>query len=464
MAVRIQEGEVNLWALRADEPDKNVAGRSWTTEVAIGQTGNEVPRLSLRLLVHTFENAFDVDPAVPGLLLQIAKNVGLSDELSLNIGIGKIASDPWYADSDDDIDKLICLITDRTRKRPVVVATGDERDRDPENTLFKLDQFSRLTLGLAYSVAVPAELTYALSEAFGKMRSVYHGGVRVYMPGFDSASDPYEHTLFLSEQVRRSPEKVLAHLRRLVATESLRRTKLGFEILPFAAVRSVSLRIEQELAAKRGASDSELLSSANRRIEALEAELEGSREQAVESMRVAIGEEERAKGAEAQLFGARARIQQLEAQLKSRGQDIDADVQLPTSWDLFADWCDQALIGRVVLAPAVRSKIKKAEFGDVALAARCMLWLAGTCRDRRMHGGGSIANIPIEQGIENAPCGADTFDFDFHGSRLEADWHVKSGGNTRDPSRCLRIYYAWEEIKQQIIVADMPAHRRTGAT
>lgn len=92
------------------------------------------------------------------------------------------------------------------------------------------------------------------------------------------------------------------------------------------------------------------------------------------------------------------------------------------------------------------------------------MWLAGPCRDRRTKGGGSIANVPIEQGVENSPYGADTFQFDLHGQRLDADWHVKRGGNTRDPVRCLRIYYAWDEATQQIVVADMPAHRRTGAT
>ena len=54
--------------------------------------------------------------------------------------------------------------------------------------------------------------------------------------------------------------------------------------------------------------------------------------------------------------------------------------------------------------------------------------------------------------------------FQFQGQRLTADWHVKNGGHARDPRRCLRIYYTWDRNNQQIIVADMPAHRRTGAT
>jgi hypothetical protein len=54
--------------------------------------------------------------------------------------------------------------------------------------------------------------------------------------------------------------------------------------------------------------------------------------------------------------------------------------------------------------------------------------------------------------------------FDVQGRRLEADWHIKNGGNTRDPWRCLRISYRWDDVTQQIVVAEMPAHGRAGAS
>lgn len=75
-----------------------------------------------------------------------------------------------------------------------------------------------------------------------------------------------------------------------------------------------------------------------------------------------------------------------------------------------------------------------------------------------------MSNVTIMDGIQNASCGADTYDFDWNGRRFSADWHIKNGGNTRDPIRCLRIYYCFDTQTQQIVVADMPAHRRTGAT
>jgi len=69
-----------------------------------------------------------------------------------------------------------------------------------------------------------------------------------------------------------------------------------------------------------------------------------------------------------------------------------------------------------------------------------------------------------DNGIRNAHCGGDQFDLDWQGRRYTADWHIKSGGNTHDPTRCLRIYYFWDSETQQIVIADMPAHRRTALT
>lgn len=67
-------------------------------------------------------------------------------------------------------------------------------------------------------------------------------------------------------------------------------------------------------------------------------------------------------------------------------------------------------------------------------------------------------------GIRNEPCGADAFCIDWQGERREVKWHIKNGGNTRDPARCLRIYYFWDEAGRQVVIASMPAHIRTEAT
>ena len=116
-----------------------------------------------------------------------------------------------------------------------------------------------------------------------------------------------------------------------------------------------------------------------------------------------------------------------------------------------------------MLTGAARRGCKKALYADMAQAARCLIWLAEKCRGRFLNGGGSLRDEAVGDGIRNSPCGSDEFTFDWQGQRLIASWHVKNGGNTRDPANCLRIYYVWDDQTQQIIVADMPAHRHSGA-
>ena len=459
LGVRIDQPDSDIWALRSDDPDKNVPGRTWTTEVVIGRLADRPARLSLRLLLSSPEDEPAIEPAVPGLLRQIGDRCGLSSD-----GV-RVTVQPWRVDTDDELAALIELLGSRERRLPVVIASGDERAHDPAAPLLDVEILAKAMVGLAHVVVLPAPFTYGLSDEFGKVRSVYHGAARLYLPGFGADADPYEHPLTLGDQLRAEPVAQLAALRQRIARESLRRTRLGHDVVTFAEVRSAALERERETKAATPVAEAQRLEEALRQIEALASERDELRKRADENFNLAQQEEERAGIAERQLAYARVRIHDLEARLDAIGQRPDDDAwPLTETWNGVADWCDQKLIGRLSLAPAARQGLKKAQFDDLPLAMRCLLWLARECRDRRLHGGGPLANVPVEPGVENAPCGADTFRFDFQGRRMEADWHIKNGGNTRDPARCLRIYYAWDEVTQQVVVAEMPGHRRTGAS
>lgn len=459
LGVRIEQSDSDIWALRSDEPDTNVAGRTWTTEVVIRRLADRPARLSLRLLLSSPEDEPAIEPAVPGLLREIGDRCGLSSD-----GV-RVTVQPWRVDTDDELAALIELLASPARRLPVVIASGDERADDPSAPLLDVEILAKAMVGLAHVVVLPAPFTYRLSDEFGKVRSVFHGAARLFLPGFGADADPYEHPLILGDRLGQEPTAELAALRRRIARESLRRARLGHDVLTFAEVRSAALEREREINDAAPVAERRQLEAALKQVEALTIERDDLKKRADENFDLAQEEEQRATTAEAQLAHAREYIRDLEAQLAAIGQRPDDDaLRLPASWNEVADWCDRNLIGRLALAPAARKGLKKAPFNDVRLAMRCLRWLAGACRDRRLQGGGSLANIAIEPGIENAPCGADTFRFFFQGRPLEADWHVKNGGNTRDPARCLRIYYAWDEATQQIVVAEMPAHRRTGAS
>lgn len=458
MAAQVAGGRMSVWALRADDPDKSVPGRTWTTEATIGWDGTSPPQLSVRQIVSSNEKDIRVVPAVPRFISDISKAIPV---LVDNI---QIRSTAIIIDDEDKLQRIIGSITDPKRKLPVIILAGDERSDNPDDPLIDVDRLTRSTIGLAHIAVLPSRLTYGLTDSFGKARSVFHGAARIYMPGFDSSSNPYEHSLILSDTLRFDEETARSTLCRRVATESLLRTRLGQDVLSFAAVRSAAARAEQEKRLSAGASETDQLAAAEQRIKALDAELISARSEADRTYELAAEEEERARTAAAQLHNARLRIASLEEALRLRGVADPSLQMLPSDWGEFADWADRALVGRLVLMPNARRGTKAPLFDDVELAARCLDWLATECRDRRMNGGGTIANIPIGDGIENAPAGSDGFEIYFEGKSVPINWHLKSGGNTRDPARCLRIYYGFDEITQQIVVADMPAHRRSGAT
>ena len=108
--------------------------------------------------------------------------------------------------------------------------------------------------------------------------------------------------------------------------------------------------------------------------------------------------------------------------------------------------------------------LARPQYDDVAAAARCLLWLAGDYRRAWLEGAGDRLQgpVPAGTGFQNERCGSDLFDFRWQGKRVRADWHVRNGGNTRDPAHCLRIYYCWHQGEgRRVLVGEMPSHVRS---
>lgn len=446
-----------LWALRVDRPDANVAQRTWTTEVVIGYVPTSGPALfSLRLLVSTPEAFLRIEPSVPGLVRQVATACGLRH------GDARIDGLPWFITSQVDAEDLVGDLTNPNRVVPYLVCSVAAGEAAPRLDVRLL---AKAALGIARVVVVPSALTWVLTEQLGKARSVYNGAVRAYMPGFSQDANPYAHRLFFIEQAdHERARSTLTALRWLVANESLRRLRLGDDVVAFSAVRESSLDVERQRLRQAGSSEAEQLKAAQIQIDALKDDLERSRAETEQWLSEYERADEEARNYQQQLRGAQFRIQQLLAQIKERGDEPDSAVQLPESWDAFADWCDEILSGRVMLSGRARRETKSADFDDPQTAARCLLWLANEYRDSRMNGAAGDLRKPIADGIHNERCGADSFDFAWNGRQVPVEWHIKNGGNTRDPRRCLRIYYFWDEESQVVVIATMPAHVRTGAT
>lgn len=461
VGVRLTGDETDIWGIRADDPDKEVPGRTWTTEVVIGLMNNEPARFSTRLLVSTSEDEFAIQPHTPGLVHQVAEHCGLLR------GTYDITPDPWLVCTNDDVEKLIDTLLDPMRKQPVFVLTVPENNAEENLPLLNAPALARATIGIATVAILPAQFTGVLTQRFEKIRSVFGGAIRAYLPGFSRDGDPYAHRLVLAKQILAMDGALQCDrwMRALAATESIKRLVLGRDVLAFAAIRSASIIARQTQLAIEGGSDSDQLEVAKAHIQALDKQHEDDKISIEYFDQEYKRAEERAEAAEEQARASTYRIQQLLEQIDTNDQSPVVENAPPNSWGSFVNWCDTNLAGRLTLTASARRQLRAPKFDNPLLAARCLIWLATECRSRRMVGGeGSLREEVVEPGVRNSHCGGDQFDLDWQGQRYTADWHIKGGGNTHDPSRCLRIYYFWEPTTQQIVVAEMPGHRRTSMT
>lgn len=457
-AVRIERGDVDIWALRGEDPDKNIAGRVWTTEVTLARDEKGVGRFAVRLLASSSESSLDILPASPGLVMQIAENCGLLD------GTHQLGATAQWVTDENHVERFIDLLLDPTRSLPIVALSCLPGEDYP---LLDQDVLAKSLVGLAHVLVVGEQAAWRLTEQFGKVYSVHSGAARTYWPGFVDGCSPYIHRLLLADRLQDFEDRRMSEavLRTSVAQASVAHKILGKDVLTFAEVKRASIQLRSDSLNKRNAAPDEQLAAVrllaeaqDKRIKELEADLAYFDEEHRKA-------EDRATTAEQQMQGANARIEQLQTAMRARGQEPDAEVVLPASWGEFAEWCDAKLAGRVVLASKARRQTRDPKYEDFETAAQSLLWLANECRTRRIEGGaGSLADAPVLDSVRNAHCGGDTFQFDWQGRRLEADWHIKNGGNTRDPQRCLRIYYAWDSSRQLIVIAEMPAHVETAAT
>lgn len=461
--VRFQASGEDVWIIRAEDPDKTVPGRIWTTEIGVAKIGEENPRFTLRLVASSTEPTLDIEPSVPGVVLQVINSPGLSTG-----NFQRLREKPVGIHSEHEAQLLIDALLDPSRKLPVIVLSVPSASVDPNKPLLDAPTLAKAVAGLALVVVLPAQFSWALTERFGKQLSVYEGAARVYLPGFTEDANPFSGHQLILPQWLSTPSQAsfgMARLRWAAATGSVRRLQIGTDVLSFAAYRVRLLEQKQRELTDVGATEKEQLTTARQRIELLEQQLDEKTRWEQELYRLFGEAEERAEAAETVAKASGFRIQQLESQITSRGGSPDESVKPPTSWDEFSNWSDEVLAGRIVLSPQTRKGIKSAVFEDVELAGRCLLWLANTFRTLKLEGSdGSLRDLVLEPGITNAHCGKDSFDFDWQGKKRTVEWHIKNGGNTHDPKRCLRIYYFWDDTSLQTVIASMPAHLRTDAT
>jgi len=235
-AVRLHgEGE-DIWVLRAEDPDKTVAGRIWTSEIAIVKEPNQDPRFTLRLAVGSTEPTLTIEPHVPGVVLQLIQSPGLSS--------GKfqhLSDKPVVIRSEQAVQLLINALLDPARKLPVIALSVSSTSSDPDKPSLDAVMLAKACAGLALVVVIPAQYSWAFTERFGKKLSVYEGAARGSTFPIYRGRKPLwrtsTHTLAVVLATTQAMA-VLTHLRWIAANGSVRRLQLGTDVFFFRTVQS----------------------------------------------------------------------------------------------------------------------------------------------------------------------------------------------------------------------------------
>lgn len=473
--VRLKLESGDYWCIRNDDPDKNVPGRTWTTEASVAHVNGQ-GLLGLRLSMSTSEDDPDFTPSVPGIVRQ------LSDKIGLYRRGRQVTVDPQYVDSEEELDALMELLTDPMRRRPIYVVSLGEDETDIDTAVIDPVNLAVRCLGIAHVAAITGPMAFGLSDHLGKQLSTFGGAVRCYNAGFDRDSDRFDHPLYLPARIETWSGKwgdgPRGFVSRLVANATFISNQTidqDRELPSFRRVREFALEHRRIAEEARGASDNELLGI-------LKAQLEEKKKEAEETLSMAAEEDrlrQEAVADKGQLEGQIAYLRQRNAQLEAIASStaVEVDDTYPETLDELNDWAEEKLAGRVVLTPRALRDAKGSSFADVAQVFRCLEYLAGEYRDMRIHG---VDEVPEGEtklaslGVQNLPSGkehklralGDAFLVRWgSGNRKHLlDMHLKNGGNTRDPARCLRIYYFWDDDTRQVIVGSLPAHLRTDAT
>ena len=486
-AVRVRDAGKDQWALQVER--SSGPGRQVVTSVTVPSLLGRSTVVGIEVHDRSVVSSEAVAEYPSELLAEIADRVPL-----LQNG-RRFAREPIVLDTEEAMNSFLEMLVDPARDMPFAVVSVPPDEPDVDMLEEKWKALARALAGLAVVWVLPPAMTFRLSDTVSKPLSVFLGAWRFYRPGFNDRADRARHPLVLWNRLtdERGLGMTTRQFQRLAAEERLRfgrgdRDTLGYDAIartaagtargPARLVSFLRNRIwgaptvsdgQGSMAdeARRGSGRSDgavaARAPAGEETPLLRRKLKRARDKARTRGNRYEQAKQRADAAERERDVLRKRAEQLAGLVRSLGGDPEAEIPFPTRWDEVAAWCDQSLEGRVSLTGSARRELGGAELLDVGLAARCLSWLGHEYRDGRMRGGdpelhGRISEI--DDGVFNLPCGGDSFECTWDGRRHTADWHIKRGANTRDPRRCLRIYYFWDDDTRMVVIASMPAHRK----
>lgn len=464
-----------VWTARLTHLDRDgVPGRVWSVELALLWQDDQVACGVRAFCASHQPTQAPIKLTRPGIVIELSKRFRMQIA-------APISGQAWEPQDEADLARLRDVLVDPRRQLPVYLLSAPDRKQlgiGPAPYLLDHEKLARKCQGIAHVVTMPWSLGYAWTEMVGKPWSAFLGAVRTYRPGLDFDEDnPSDHPRAFAERIlgfyyngetmeRAFEDFLIDKAYEHAATKRMEWGSLVF--LADARTRAAALARESttDEVEWRELFETEI-KSLKEKVKELEGESEGYFD-------LATGAElERGQAVE-ESRTLRTQVDSLRMALQAKtGEDPDTTIQLPTSYDDLPDWVNANLAGRLTLHNrAVSRGLKKPDFEDVEQVARVLLLLAGEYRRMRQgHDGGRESfekklnelSLRCDGSISKERAGeeGETYFVKWPYSsspRRFLELHIRSGANTRDPKRCLAVYFFWDDDSQQVVVGWLPSH------
>lgn len=461
-AVRFDEDGGRLWAAILDDPDMDVARRTWVTEITVGEKDGRTAFGARLINISRGEDA-PFTPSRPGVVHGVISDLeAVADGVPL---LDKVVP----IENEDDFDQFWELLTNPNRTLPVIVtaiAAGIEPAVD-------LEILPRRVSGLAHLVSITQEMSWELTRRLGKKLSVFDGATRIYQPRFNpDDANPFQHGLWLSRSTDddEARDQRITQIITWTLTNSVR-SKLIPEFPRYAEFRRWSDEQRSKAAKSLSQSDPELISLYEDEIKKLKDDMK-SKTSEYDDLLTSAGDElsrvERLeKEARDMNWLLRQRLESLENSMRANERDF-ADEPL-TKFEDIETWADKHLVGSIWISSKALRTASKAQFNDVDLFGKTLLMLRDfyvpmkrtPSPEYREAYEGALINL----GLEDSYCFSNSNDIrnfpeykvSYRDSVYWCGSHIKYGSGY-DDRFMFRIYYHWHSEDQILLIGHMPKH------
>ncbi len=185
----------NYWCIRVSDADKHVARRSWIAEIGVLLHKSQIT-VGCRLQCSSINSSLEFDYSIPGVINAIvSRGYSVLDGEKLN-------SREKFVNDDVEVDRLINLMLDGRRARPIIAVSCSDKEGNQFDPVINVLELGRRTLGAAHVVCLSHQASLLLTEKLGKDFSVFNRAVRTYNTNMNIDTDrPIDHPIAFYESI-----------------------------------------------------------------------------------------------------------------------------------------------------------------------------------------------------------------------------------------------------------------------